>query len=38
MLISERLGHKDIRITLNTYGHLYPNRQHEVADLLDKKR
>ena len=38
MLISERLGHKDIRITLNTYGHLYPNRQHEVADLLDRKR
>lgn len=36
LIIKERLGHKDIRITLNTYGHLYPSRQREVADLLDK--
>ncbi|MDO4189368.1 MAG: site-specific integrase [Lachnospiraceae bacterium] len=36
IVIKERLGHKDIRITLNTYGHLYPNRQREVADLLDR--
>ena len=27
LLIRDRLGHKDIRITLNTYGHLYPNQQ-----------
>lgn len=38
MLIKERLGHKDIKITLNTYGHLYPNRQREVARLLDRRR
>ena len=36
MIIKERLGHKDIRITLNTYGHLYPSEQEKVADMLDK--
>lgn len=35
LIIKERLGHKDIRITLNTYGHLYPNKQRSVAELLD---
>lgn len=35
LIIKERLGHKDIRITLNTYGHLYPSEQKKVADLLD---
>ncbi len=35
LLIKERLGHKDIKITLNTYGHLYPDEQKKVADLLD---
>lgn len=38
LLIKERLGHKDIKITLNTYGHLYPSRQKEVAQLLDRNR
>lgn len=38
LLIKERLGHKDIRITLNTYGHLYPNQQKQVADLINAKR
>ena len=38
LLIKERLGHKDIKITLNTYGHLYPNQQKKVANLLDAKR
>ena len=37
LIIKERLGHKDIQMTLNTYGHLYPTRQREVADMLDKK-
>lgn len=37
LIIKERLGHKDIRITLNTYGHLYPNQQRQVADLLDEQ-
>lgn len=36
MIIKERLGHKDIRTTLNTYGHLYPSEQEKVADMLDR--
>lgn len=35
MLIKERLGHTDIKITLNTYGHLYPNRNRTIANMLD---
>ncbi|MBR4026428.1 MAG: site-specific integrase [Lachnospiraceae bacterium] len=38
ILIKERVGHKDICITLNTYGHLYPNEQRMVADLLDREK
>lgn len=38
LIIKERLGHKDIRITLNTYGHLYPNQQRQVADMLNEQR
>ncbi len=38
LIIKERLGHKDIKITLNTYGHLYPNQQKKVADMLNETR
>ena len=38
LLIKERLGHKDIQITMNTYGHLYPNQQRQVAEILNQKR
>lgn len=38
LIIKERLGHKDIKITLNTYGHLYPSEQKKVADMLDNLR
>ena len=31
LIIKERLGHKDIQMTLNTYGHLYPSQQKKVA-------
>ncbi len=34
LLISERLGHEDIKTTLQTYSHLYPNKQGEVAERL----
>ncbi len=34
LLISERLGHEDIKTTLQTYSHLYPNKQAEVAERL----
>jgi integrase len=38
MAISERLGHESVNVTLGTYGHLYPNKQREIADLLDAGR
>ena len=38
LIIKERLGHKDIKITLNTYGHLYPNQQRQLADMLNRQK
>lgn len=35
LVIAERLGHESIDVTLGTYGHLYPNKQQEVANILD---
>lgn len=35
LLIAERLGHEKVETTLNTYGHLYPNKQVELAELLN---
>lgn len=36
LLIAERLGHEKIETTLNTYSHLYPNKQNKVVDALEK--
>ena len=38
LIIKERLGHRDIKITLNTYGHLYPTQQTQLAQMLDRRR
>lgn len=35
LLIAERLGHERIQTTLETYSHLYPNKQVEVAEQLE---
>ena len=35
--IAERLGHEKIETTLNTYAHLYPNKQEQLAERLDKE-
>lgn len=35
LIVSERLGHKDIKTTLQTYSHLYPNKDVEVANTLN---
>lgn len=35
LLIAERLGHDDIKTTLNTYSHLYPNKQTELIQQLN---
>ena len=32
--IAERLGHEKIQTTLDTYGHLYPQKSHSIADKL----
>ena len=33
--IADRLGHEKIETTLNTYSHLYPNKQEKLAERLD---
>ena len=38
VLIAERLGHESVETTLNTYAHLYPSKQEEVAQMLEKMR
>ena len=35
LLIAERLGHERVQTTMETYSHLYPNKQTEVANRLD---
>lgn len=35
LAIAERLGHEKIETTLNTYSHLYPNKQVELTDKLE---
>ena len=34
--IAERLGHENIETTLNTYSHLYPDKQERMADRLNE--
>ena len=36
LLIAESLGHERVQTTMDTYSHLYPNKQVEVANQLDK--
>jgi integrase len=35
-LVAERLGHEKIQTTLDTYAHLYPNQNRELADKLNE--
>lgn len=35
LLVRDRLGHSDVKITLQIYGHMYPNRDKQLAQLLD---
>lgn len=35
LVIAQRVGHDSVNTTMNIYGHLYPNKQREVADLLN---
>ena len=35
--IENRLGHEKVETTLNTYAHLYPNKQTKLAERLDSE-
>ena len=35
LIVKERLGHSSITTTIDTYSHLYPSKQKELADKLD---
>ncbi|MTD53838.1 tyrosine-type recombinase/integrase [Amycolatopsis sp. RM579] len=37
-VIQHMLGRADAAVTLNIYGHLFPDRLDEVADTLDARR
>lgn len=37
-VIQQMLGHADASMTLNTYGHLWPDNLDEVASTLDARR
>lgn len=37
-VISERLGHSDINMTLNTYSHMIPKDEDKAVDILNKMR
>ena len=36
LAISKRLGHEDIKMTLNTYAHLYEEENKRMIDILNK--
>jgi len=35
LTISRRLGHANVSVTLNTYGHLMPDTDDRAANLLE---
>ena len=35
-ILSEYMGHENISITWDTYGHLYPNSQSKLLTKIDK--
>ena len=35
-IVSERLGHASIGITLDTYSHVLPSMQRDAADGIDR--
>lgn len=36
LVVKERLGHASITTTIDTYSHLYPSKQKDLADKLDE--
>lgn len=37
LIIAQRLGHKNVAETLNTYSHLYPSAQREIVDHMENE-
>ena len=37
-LVSQRLGHSSVAITMDVYYHLMPNEQEKIIDLINKKK
>jgi len=35
LVIAQRVGHESVNTTMNVYGHLYPNKQRQLADMLN---
>jgi integrase len=35
IIVSKRLGHSRVSITLDIYGHLIPEMQNEAAEMID---
>lgn len=36
LIISKRLGHAKVDITLNTYAHLYPSKEEKIIDIINE--
>ena len=36
--LKRRMGHEDIRPSLDTYGHLFAQREDDLVDALDRRR
>ena len=36
--IADRLGHESVKTTLDTYAHLYPDKDQQLADRLNQFR
>ena len=36
LIVAKRLGHSKVSITLDTYGHLLPGMEQEIADFIDE--
>ncbi len=37
LAIAQRVGHDSVNTTMNIYGHLYPNKQKQIADMLNSE-
>lgn len=37
LVIAQRVGHDSVNTTMNIYGHLYPNKQKQIADMLNSE-